>query len=41
RAGEGRDARHQHHTPAARVVYMAGGLVGALNLHDLKQAGSG
>ncbi|RTF19055.1 CBS domain-containing protein, partial [Serratia marcescens] len=41
RAGEALEALHEQHISAAPVVDMDGVLVGALNLHDLHQAGIG
>ncbi|RTF86889.1 CBS domain-containing protein, partial [Serratia marcescens] len=41
RAGEALEALHEQHISAAPVVNMDGVLVGALNLHDLHQAGIG
>jgi len=41
RAGAALEALHQHHITAAPVVDEEGCLVGALNLHDLHQAGIG
>ncbi|CNH51487.1 arabinose-5-phosphate isomerase GutQ [Yersinia intermedia] len=41
RAGEALEALHQHHLSAAPVVNLDGKLVGAINLHDLHQAGVG
>ncbi|WP_411704016.1 arabinose-5-phosphate isomerase GutQ [Edaphovirga cremea] len=41
RAGEALEALHEHHIGAAPVVDVNGKLVGALNLHDLHQAGIG
>lgn len=41
RAGEALEALHQNHLSAAPVVNAEGILVGALNLHDLHQAGVG
>ncbi|WP_413722452.1 arabinose-5-phosphate isomerase GutQ [Sodalis sp. RH23] len=41
RAGAALAALHQHHITAAPVVDTEGRLVGALNLHDLHQAGIG
>ncbi|WP_413734167.1 arabinose-5-phosphate isomerase GutQ [Sodalis sp. RH21] len=41
RAGAALEALHQQHITAAPVVDTAGRLVGALNLHDLHQAGIG
>ncbi|HDJ1439379.1 TPA: arabinose-5-phosphate isomerase GutQ [Serratia rubidaea] len=41
RAGEALEALHEQHISAAPVVNVEGELVGALNLHDLHQAGIG
>ncbi|NDL61864.1 arabinose-5-phosphate isomerase GutQ [Acerihabitans arboris] len=41
RAGAALEALHQQHITAAPVVDVKGRLVGALNLHDLHQAGIG
>lgn len=41
RAGEALEALHEQHISAAPVVDIDGVLVGALNLHDLHQAGIG
>jgi len=41
RAGEALEALHQQHISAAPVVDSEGVLVGAINLHDLHQAGIG
>ena len=41
RAGEALEALHEQHISAAPVVNLDGVLVGAINLHDLHQAGIG
>lgn len=41
KAGEALQALHEHHISAAPVVNTDGKLVGALNIHDLHQAGVG
>lgn len=41
KAGEALEALHAHHISAAPVVNIEGKLVGALNIHDLHQAGIG